>query len=70
MFSFSEKRSNSLIAKNRVEYMDYNKKFLTRVYPAGLRIKSSNFDPLPHWLVGCQLVAQNFQTFGKFIHFK
>ena len=66
MFSFSEKRSNYLIFKNPADYMKYNKNFLTRVYPAGIRITSSNFNPLPHWMIGCQLVAQNFQTFGNF----
>ncbi len=68
MFSFSEKRSNLLISKSLSEYMEYNSRFLTRVYPTGLRINSSNFDPIPHWLAGCQLVAQNFQTFGSSIN--
>ena len=65
MFSFSEKRSNSLLQKNEKEYKDYNTRYLTRVYPSGIRVNSSNVDPLPHWLCGAQLVAMNYQTYGK-----
>ena len=33
-----------------------------RVYPAGSRIASSNYDPLWSWAHGAQLVALNYQT--------
>uniref|UniRef100_A0A8C6LMD0 Phosphoinositide phospholipase C n=1 Tax=Nothobranchius furzeri TaxID=105023 RepID=A0A8C6LMD0_NOTFU len=35
---------------------------LSRVYPAGSRTNSSNYDPVPLWNAGCQIVALNFQT--------
>jgi len=35
---------------------------LSRVYPNAGRVDSSNFDPLPMWLAGFQLVALNYQT--------
>jgi phosphatidylinositol phospholipase C delta len=35
---------------------------MTRTYPAGARIDSSNYNPLVAWSCGCQLVALNFQT--------
>ncbi|KAL4714263.1 hypothetical protein ACJJTC_009615 [Scirpophaga incertulas] len=35
---------------------------LVRTYPAGLRIDSSNFDPVVFWSCGVQLVALNYQT--------
>jgi len=35
---------------------------LTRVYPAGTRVASSNMDPLPCWRLGAQMVALNYQT--------
>ncbi|TNN59901.1 1-phosphatidylinositol 4,5-bisphosphate phosphodiesterase gamma-1 [Liparis tanakae] len=38
---------------------------LSRVYPRGQRLDSSNYDPLPVWLCGSQLVALNFQTPDK-----
>lgn len=38
---------------------------MVRVYPHGKRIKSSNYNPLPAWVVGAQLVALNVQTMGE-----
>ncbi|KAK2821979.1 hypothetical protein Q5P01_022044 [Channa striata] len=35
---------------------------LTRIYPAGYRTDSSNYNPLPLWNAGFQIVALNFQT--------
>ena len=37
---------------------------LSRVYPGGQRIDSSNYNPVPFWNVGCQMVALNYQTPG------
>lgn len=44
--------------------LEYNRTALTRVYPSGTRVDSSNFDPCPSWKLGCQMVALNFQTGG------
>ncbi|KAJ9054417.1 hypothetical protein DSO57_1014857 [Entomophthora muscae] len=46
-----------------LDFLRHNQKFLSRVFPGGLRIDSSNFNPLPFWLAGFQLVALNYQTF-------
>ena len=35
---------------------------LMRVYPAGIRVQSSNFDPVTYWNCGLQMVAINFQS--------
>ena len=35
---------------------------LVRCYPAGMRIDSSNFNPVAMWAVGIQMVAMNYQT--------
>lgn len=35
---------------------------MTRIYPAGSRVKSSNYDPRLYWMYGCQIVALNQQT--------
>jgi len=40
----------------------YNTRQLSRVYPAGKRIDSSNFNPQQLWNAGIQLVALNLQT--------
>ncbi|XP_067276341.1 1-phosphatidylinositol 4,5-bisphosphate phosphodiesterase gamma-2 [Pseudorasbora parva] len=47
--------------------LEYNRKALSRVYPHGGRVDSSNFDPCPLWKLGCQMVALNFQTSDMFM---
>ncbi|KAJ3033547.1 1-phosphatidylinositol 4,5-bisphosphate phosphodiesterase delta-4 [Rhizophlyctis rosea] len=63
--SLSEGKSAALLQRQRKEYIEHNKRILTRVYPAGIRVTSTNYDPLPHWLAGAQLVAVNYQTVDK-----
>ena len=46
--------------------LSYNKRQLSRIYPRGTRVDSSNFMPQVYWNAGCQLVALNFQTLGEF----
>jgi len=40
----------------------YAQRHLVRVYPAGSRVDSSNYDPTSAWNAGCQIVALNYQT--------
>uniref|UniRef100_A0A8C0GHQ1 1-phosphatidylinositol 4,5-bisphosphate phosphodiesterase n=1 Tax=Chelonoidis abingdonii TaxID=106734 RepID=A0A8C0GHQ1_CHEAB len=40
----------------------YNKRQMSRIYPKGTRMDSSNYMPQMFWNVGCQMVALNFQT--------
>ena len=42
-------------------WRQYNQHHMTRTYPSGSRVNSSNYDPMLPWLMGCQLVALNFQ---------
>ncbi|KAL7978196.1 hypothetical protein Chor_005183 [Crotalus horridus] len=42
--------------------MEYNKKQLSRIYPKGTRVDSSNYMPQLFWNAGCQMVALNFQS--------
>ena len=62
MSSFDEKQATSLLKEYPIEFVNYNKCQLSRVYPAGTRFDSSNFMPQIFWNAGCQLVALNFQT--------
>jgi phosphatidylinositol phospholipase C eta len=41
---------------------DYSQRHLLRVFPAGSRLFSSNYDPQEAWECGCQVVALNYQT--------
>ena len=43
-------------------WRQYNTGHMTRTYPAGKRVDSSNYNPVFAWGMGCQLVALNFQT--------
>jgi hypothetical protein len=43
----------------------HTEKQLMRSYPAGMRIDSSNFNPVLFWAFGLQMVALNYQTEGK-----
>ena len=37
------------------EYVEYNKRQLSRIYPAGGRVDSSNYNPQQAWNAGCQI---------------
>lgn len=43
----------------------YNKRQMSRIYPKGTRVDSSNYSPQPFWTAGCQFVALNYQTMGE-----
>ncbi|KAM8855246.1 1-phosphatidylinositol 4,5-bisphosphate phosphodiesterase delta-4 isoform 2-T2 [Spinachia spinachia] len=62
MSSFSESKAKKL-AKD-ADFVQYNTRQLTRIYPAGRRTDSSNYNPQEMWNVGCHIVALNFQTAG------
>lgn len=46
------------------EFVQHTKRFLTRIYPSGIRVDSSNFNPQDMWNCGCQIVALNYQSVG------
>ncbi|XP_054744599.1 1-phosphatidylinositol 4,5-bisphosphate phosphodiesterase classes I and II isoform X1 [Anastrepha obliqua] len=62
MSSFDEKQATALLKERPIEFVNYNKHQLSRVYPTGTRFDSSNFMPQLFWNAGCQLVALNYQT--------
>ncbi|EJS41505.1 plc1p [Saccharomyces arboricola H-6] len=75
-FSLPESKTTAhcfSLNEHKVEYMirdkylklsldKHNRRYLIRVYPHVLRYKSSNFNPIPFWKVGVQMVATNWQT--------
>lgn len=62
MSSFDERQATALLKEYPIQFVNYNKHQLSRVYPAGTRFDSSNFMPQVFWNAGCQLVALNYQT--------
>jgi phosphatidylinositol phospholipase C, delta len=65
MHSISELKIFKVIGKtgaNTYHWRKYNENHMTRTYPAGARVDSSNYNPILPWAMGCQMVALNFQT--------
>lgn len=60
--SFVETQATNLLKEHPVEFVNYNKRQLSRIYPSGTRVSSSNYMPQVFWNAGCQLIALNFQT--------
>ncbi|KAF4095890.1 1-phosphatidylinositol 4,5-bisphosphate phosphodiesterase delta-1a isoform X2 [Onychostoma macrolepis] len=65
MASFKESKAMNLAENSGTAYIHHNMDKLSRIYPAGSRTDSSNYNPVPLWNAGCQIVALNFQTPGK-----
>lgn len=67
MTSFVETRVERYV-KNKEHagnFVQYSRLQLSRVYPKGQRIDSSNYDPMAMWCSGSQLVSLNYQTPGE-----
>ena len=62
MSSFQESVALNLGREEGSNFVDFNRKHISRIYPKGTRTDSSNYDPIPYWNMGCQLVALNYQT--------
>ncbi|CAG5073650.1 5-bisphosphate phosphodiesterase gamma-1 (Mus musculus) [Cotesia congregata] len=66
MSSFPETKAEKLICQTEHKYfVKYHQVQFSRVYPKGQRIDSSNYNPIPLWNAGCQMVALNYQTGDK-----
>ncbi|CAG8637846.1 15029_t:CDS:10 [Cetraspora pellucida] len=63
MCSFTDNASSKLIKSERDALIQHNTRQLTRIYPGGFRINSSNYEPHHQWMVGNQLVSLNWQNF-------
>ncbi|KAL4786365.1 hypothetical protein BJX76DRAFT_126017 [Aspergillus varians] len=65
VYSFAERSFESICREpsNKVLFEKHNLKCITRVYPSGFRLRSSNFDPLKFWRRGVQMAALNWQTY-------
>ena len=62
MSSFSENVALQHLRQNPIEFVNYNKRQMSRIYPKGGRVDSSNYMPQIFWNAGCQMVSLNFQT--------
>lgn len=65
MFSLSESAAKETHEQYREALFEHNRNYFMRVYPYGLRVNSSNYDPSFHWRRGAQIVALNWQSLDK-----
>ncbi|NWS94031.1 PLCZ1 phosphodiesterase, partial [Mionectes macconnelli] len=62
--SIGEAKARKFVKHSAKEFISHTTRFITRIYPKGIRMTSSNYNPQEFWNVGCQMVALNFQTPG------
>ncbi|KAK7863055.1 hypothetical protein R5R35_006478 [Gryllus longicercus] len=62
MSSFAETTGLGYLKSQAIEFVNYNKRQMSRIYPRGTRADSSNYMPQVFWNAGCQMVSLNFQT--------
>ncbi|XP_057329699.1 1-phosphatidylinositol 4,5-bisphosphate phosphodiesterase-like isoform X1 [Microplitis mediator] len=62
MSSFAENTGLNHLKTSAIEFVNYNKRQMSRIYPKGTRADSSNYMPQVFWNAGCQMVSLNFQT--------
>ncbi|KAK3593089.1 hypothetical protein CHS0354_038127 [Potamilus streckersoni] len=60
--SLNENKAKQLCRRSPTAVINHTEKQLMRIYPAGMRIDSSNLNPVIFWAFGIQMVALNYQT--------
>jgi hypothetical protein len=64
MHSFVESKVRKLCRRrDNSDWIWFNTDHITRTYPSGKRVDSSNYSPIPAWAMGCQMVALNTQHY-------
>ncbi|GAB2263221.1 hypothetical protein Droror1_Dr00004218 [Drosera rotundifolia] len=65
--SLSETQLENAVKSHGTDVVRFTQRNLLRVYPKGTRISSSNYNPLPGWTHGAQMVAVNMQGYDKYL---
>lgn len=60
--SLSEGKIIKFMKNEKSKLIEFTANSFLRVYPAGFRFDSSNFDPTKSWVIGAQLVSLNLQS--------
>ncbi|XP_043724314.1 phosphoinositide phospholipase C 2-like isoform X2 [Telopea speciosissima] len=63
--SLSEQELENAIITHGTEIIRFTQQNILRVYPKGIRVNSSNYNPLIAWMHGAQMVAFNMQGYGR-----
>ena len=67
VFALSENKIKEAIEDQSVALSRHNRKYFLRAYPKGVRVSSSNLNPIRMWRHGVQMVALNWQSCDKAI---
>jgi len=64
MSSFGESKTKKLLSdpESAMDFVKYNTRQISRIYPGASRQDSSNLKIVEPWSAGCQIVALNYQT--------
>lgn len=63
--SLSEEQLEDAAETHGREIVRFTQRNILRVYPKGIRVNSSNYNPLIGWMHGAQMVAFNMQGHGR-----
>lgn len=63
--SLSEQQLEKAVVTHGKEIVRFTQRNILRVYPKGIRVDSSNYNPLIGWTHGAQMVAFNMQGHGR-----
>ncbi|KAK9282779.1 hypothetical protein L1049_011000 [Liquidambar formosana] len=63
--SLSEEALKEAAVAHGTDVVRFTQKNVLRVYPKGIRVGSTNYNPLVGWMHGAQMVAFNMQGHGK-----
>ncbi|XP_009369166.2 phosphoinositide phospholipase C 2 isoform X1 [Pyrus x bretschneideri] len=63
--SLSEQQLEKAVETYGKEIIRFTQRNILRVYPKGIRVDSSNYNPMIGWSYGAQMVAFNMQGYGR-----
>lgn len=63
--SLSEPQLSKVAKSHPDAIVSFTSKNILRIYPKGLRVDSSNYNPMKAWSHGAQMVAFNMQGYGR-----
>ncbi|XP_068315296.1 phosphoinositide phospholipase C 2-like [Pyrus communis] len=63
--SLSEQQLEKAVVTYGKEIVRFTQRNILRVYPKGIRVDSSNYNPMIGWSHGAQMVAFNMQGYGR-----
>lgn len=65
MSSVSESKIMIMVERHHTDIIEHCQRQLIRVYPGATRLTSTNFNAIPLFDSGCQIIAMNYQNHNK-----